>query len=104
MKKLLSLPDPPTAIVICHNLTCIGAVRYCRENGIRIPEDISIIGWESEQVSNFLRPRQTTLAQNFPKLAAESLNLLEHLMNGTPHQRNVLVEYRLIERDSVAVL
>ncbi len=72
--------------------------------GKRIPEDISIIGWESEQVSNFLRPRQTTLAQNFPKLAAESLNLLEHLMNGTPHQRNVLVEYRLIERDSVAVL
>ena len=43
MKKLLSLPDPPTAIVICHNLTCIGAVRYCRENGIRIPEDISIV-------------------------------------------------------------
>ena len=72
--------------------------------GKRVPEDISIIGWESEQVSCFLRPRQTTLAQNFPKLAAESLNLLEHLMNGTPHQRTVLVEYRLIERDSVAVL
>ena len=72
--------------------------------GKRIPEDISVIGWESEQVSNFLRPRQTTLAQNFPKLAAESLNLLEHLMDGTPHQKNILVEYQLIERDSVAIL
>lgn len=72
--------------------------------GKRVPEDISIIGWESEQLSNFLRPRQTTLAQNFPKLAAESLNLLEHLMDGTPHQKNILVEYQLIERDSVAIL
>ncbi|WP_295808347.1 LacI family DNA-binding transcriptional regulator [uncultured Victivallis sp.] len=72
--------------------------------GKRIPEDISVIGWESEQVSNFLRPRQTTLVQNFPKLAAESLDLLEHLMDGTPHQKNILVEYQLIERDSVAIL
>lgn len=72
--------------------------------GKRIPEDISIVGWESDFVSNFLRPRQTTLAQNFPKLAEESLNLLEHLMDGTPHQKNILVEYQLIERDSVATL
>lgn len=72
--------------------------------GKRVPEDISVIGWESEQVSNFLRPRQTTLVQNFPKLAAESLDLLEHLMDGTPHQKNILVEYQLIERDSVATL
>lgn len=39
---LLSLPDPPTAIIPCHNETCIGLLRYCQRNGITIPDQLSI--------------------------------------------------------------
>lgn len=40
---LLSLPKPPTAIVACHNETCIGLLRYCKEHNIDIPNDVSIV-------------------------------------------------------------
>lgn len=45
MQKLLSLPEAPTAIIAMNNELCIGALRYCREKGIRIPEQLSLCSY-----------------------------------------------------------
>ncbi|MBQ6373167.1 MAG: LacI family DNA-binding transcriptional regulator [Clostridia bacterium] len=44
-RALLSLDEPPTAIIAMNNELCIGAMRYCRENGVRIPEQLSLCSY-----------------------------------------------------------
>ena len=72
--------------------------------GKRVPEDISIVSWETDHLSEFLIPRQTVLVQNFPLLAARSLDLIEALIRGEKHVENILVDFRLVERDSVRTI
>lgn len=43
IKELMSLENPPSAVVLCHNLMCIGALRWLKNNDVRIPDDISIV-------------------------------------------------------------
>lgn len=43
IKELMSLEQPPTAVVLCHNLMCIGALRWLKKNNMRIPDDVSIV-------------------------------------------------------------
>ena len=43
LEQFLRLPHPPTALVAAHNETCIGALRYCRDHNIPIPETLSIV-------------------------------------------------------------
>lgn len=68
----------------------------------RIPEDISVICWEVPGFSDALTPPQTTLAQDFPQIANHAVLLLEKLMRGEAIVDNILLNYQLIERESVA--
>ena len=58
--KLLALKDRPTAIFCQNDRTAIGCYEALKEAGLRIPEDISVVGYDDEEISRHLHPRLTT--------------------------------------------
>lgn len=80
--ELLDLPNPPTCIMYPDDYAAVGGMNEIRERGLRIPEDISITGYDGIDLVRMMEPRLTTLCQDTRKIgrvAAEKLiSLIEH--------------------------
>lgn len=72
--------------------------------GLRIPEDISVIGLENAAVSQFLHPRLTTIAQPLEEMARGLIDGIVRVLDGTGGRFNLMFKSRLIQRDSVRSL
>jgi len=101
IEVLLSLPEPPTAIFACNDLMAIGAMARAIELGYRIPEDLSVIGFDDIALASFANPRLTTVVQ--PKyqmgtLAAEIL--LQRIGNRSFATRREVLSTELVVRNS----
>jgi LacI family transcriptional regulator len=106
---LMRLPESPTAIFCGNDRTAMGAYDALKEQGLRIPDDVSIIGFDNQEViAAYLRPALTTIALPFYEMgqwAAEYL--LSHASDAdaspeNPVQEKLLCPY--IERQSVRML
>ncbi len=62
--RLLTLPEPPTAIFAAADMMAIGAIRAVAEAGLRVPEDISIVGFDDIQLAPHVNPPLTTIRQD----------------------------------------
>lgn len=82
MLALLHLPDPPDAVFCFNDLMAIGALRACRETGIRVPWDIAIAGFDNIAETEYCEPRLTTVAPDLDFLTHETLRLLITRING----------------------
>lgn len=80
--ELLDLPNPPTCIMYPDDYAAVGGMNEIRERGLRIPEDISITGYDGLDLVRMMEPKLTTLCQDTRKIgrmAAEKLiSLIEH--------------------------
>jgi LacI family transcriptional regulator len=63
VQRLLKLPDPPTAVIAANDLVAIGAATALRRLGKRVPEDISIVGYDNIRMAELYDPALTTIAQ-----------------------------------------
>jgi LacI family transcriptional regulator len=103
IEGLLSLSEPPTAAFVCNDMMAIGAIARAVELGVRVPRDLSIVGFDDIALASYNNPKLTTVAQ--PKyqmgtVAAEML--LSRMSNGeSPMQKRVLSS-ELIIRHSTA--
>ncbi len=104
VKKLLSLPTPPTCIIMPDDYAAIGGIEAIEAEGLRIPEDISIAGYDGISLSQVIKPRLTTLEQDTEKLGSEAARRLIELIESplTTLTENVTVTGNLIEGKSVA--
>jgi DNA-binding LacI/PurR family transcriptional regulator len=75
-EALLKLPQPPTALFAMNDLLAIGALRYLRERGIAVPEDIAIIGYDGMELSDLVSPGLSTVEQQSLRMGAEAVRLL----------------------------
>ncbi|RKX53954.1 MAG: LacI family transcriptional regulator [Thermotoga sp.] len=101
--NLLSNSDRPTAILTANNLTSIGAIRAIKALGMRIPEDISFIGFDDLAWASIYSPPLTVISQpvDIIGITAASL-LLRHFEEPTPEKpQKVLLKPELIIRNSV---
>ena len=102
-KKLLHAADRPSAIFACNDLMAIGAYRCAHENQLRIPQDLSIIGFDDIPLSEFTNPQLTTIHQSKVKMGAQAAELLlGRITNGSLSTRQVIVPVRLVVRASTA--
>ena len=62
-RQLLDLLDPPTALFACNDLMAIGAIRAIAEAGLRVPEEISLVGFDNIELASYTIPPLTTIAQ-----------------------------------------
>lgn len=101
--ELLALPQPPTAIFAGSDLQAFGVYDAARLRGIRIPEDLSVVGYDDIRVTEWVSPRLTTVHQPLGDMAREAARLVLRLAEGpvvpTPH---IELSTRLVVRESTA--
>jgi LacI family transcriptional regulator len=81
-RLLLTMPNPPTAIFAGNDEIAIGVLEAARELGVRIPEDLSLIGYDDRPVSALLTPRLTTVRQPFVGIGEHATRLLLERIDG----------------------
>jgi len=103
MTQILSSPDPPTAVLTSNDLTAIGAMRAINRAGLRIPEDISIVGFDDIELSEFTQPPLTTVRISRDELGQKAFAALyDGLEGGSTGGQEIKVSTSLVLRQSTA--
>ncbi|MEQ4719444.1 LacI family DNA-binding transcriptional regulator [Nonomuraea sp. B19D2] len=101
--RLLRLPDPPTAIFACNDGQATGVYRAAHELGLRIPHDLSVVGFDDLPPMEWMNPPLTTVRQPLTEMAAAATGMLMKLAQGEPlSQSRVELGTELIIRGSTA--
>ncbi|EOE5508047.1 DNA-binding transcriptional regulator CytR [Cronobacter sakazakii] len=82
LEQLLSLPQPPTAIFCHSDVMALGALSMAKRRGFRVPDDLSIIGFDNIALAEFCDPPLTTVAQPRFDIGREAMLLLLSQLNG----------------------
>lgn len=102
MKQMLQLSKPPEAVFACDDQMALGAISAVNESGKRVPEDISIIGFDNVLQAKYFIPKLTTIAQPRIKMGEAATKLLIDLIEkeGKVEKKKIVFEPELIERNS----
>jgi DNA-binding LacI/PurR family transcriptional regulator len=100
-ERLLSLANRPTAIFALSDELAMGVIQAARARGLRLPEDLAVVGYDNVTFSAHLNPPLTTVAQNPYAIGSTACRMLVDMLEGRrPEKANVLIPVRLIARDS----
>jgi LacI family transcriptional regulator len=100
---LLSLPEPPSAIVAGNNMATIGTMRAIRARGLRVPDDVSVAGFDDFEWADCFEPRLTLIAQPCGDIGERAAALLmERIANPEGTRQTIRLEAKMILRDSCA--
>jgi DNA-binding LacI/PurR family transcriptional regulator len=102
-RELLAAGEPFTAVFAFNDISAIGVIRTLREAGLRVPEDVSVVGFDDALGAAFHNPPLTTIRQplhRMGRLAAETLLRRIAAGPGEPYEREVTVEPELVVRAS----
>ncbi len=105
MQRLLATRERFTALVSFNDMAAIGAIRALEDFGLRVPEDVSVIGFDDIKVAAFSKPRLTTIRQpmsNIGRIAAQCV--LNQLKGLEPFRKQITVEPELVIRESTRAL
>jgi LacI family transcriptional regulator len=86
--ELLALPDPPTAIFAGSDQMAFGVYEAARQRGLRIPDDLSVVGFDSLPVSRWASPPMTTVRQPLAEMGSAAAQMLGDLIDGIPLRSN----------------
>jgi LacI family transcriptional regulator len=101
MATLLRLPEPPTAVMCGNDILAYGALQECLWQNLRVPEQISITGFDNIEMAAHCRPGITTLNVPAFELGQRAAQILLAADADTPPE-NVCIELELIVRDTTA--
>ena len=103
MKALLNLDNPPDAIFAVNDPVAIGAYEVINESGLRIPDNIGIVGFSNNPISSFVSPPLTTIHQPAFEMGKVACTILLEIINNPEKEikiRNEILSTTLIERKS----
>jgi LacI family transcriptional regulator len=101
--RLLDLPDPPTAIFGFNDNVAIGALHAAHERGLRVPDELSVVGFDDTHQAVIVTPRLTSVAQPLAELGRMGVSLLVRLLEGQRLDAlRIELATRLVVRDSTA--
>jgi LacI family transcriptional regulator len=101
--RLLTAPQRPTAIVACNDLMAIGAMRAAREQGLRVGQDLSVVGFDDIPAAEHTHPPLTTVRQPIYEIGQRVCRMLAQVLAGeqlTTEEHQVLLKPELVIRDS----
>ena len=81
INNLLDLPNPPNALFAINDPTAVEAIQAIKARGLRIPEDIAIVGFSNDQISGLIEPSLTTISQPVQKIGETAAELILQLIN-----------------------
>ena len=101
MQAVLRQTPQVTAVFAMADVIAIGAIRALVDAGKRVPDDISIIGYDGLKIGSFYTPKLTTIAQHVELLARRGFDILMRCMEQGAPARHVTVPFTLSVRESV---
>ncbi|MEU6415651.1 LacI family DNA-binding transcriptional regulator [Microbispora sp. NPDC046933] len=101
-KRLAREPDV-TAIFVANDHMAMGVLRALRETGRRVPEDVSVVGFDDVPEADYFWPPLTTVRQNFGEVGRQAFQLLLGRMAGVQDEPRRMVKAELVVRESTTV-
>lgn len=104
--ELNRLNDPPTAVLCSNDMTAIGVLREAYEQDIKIPEDLSVVGFDNIHLAEFTIPPMTTVQMSQHDLAKIAFNALLHEVecgSSSPERHNYELVTSLVLRRSTTL-
>jgi DNA-binding LacI/PurR family transcriptional regulator len=102
MKQFLQLPNPPTAVYAMCDLTALGVVHAITEHGLKVGEDISVVGFDDIELVSHTHPALTTIKQDRKTIGKTLAQILHSSINNMKVETKTLIETELIIRHSTA--
>lgn len=103
MHHLLDRPDPPDAVFCFNDLLAIGALSAARDRGLRVPEDLAIVGFDGIEEGLYSAPRLTTIAPDKSAIADAAIRLIRELMSdGGERPQDVVAPFTLEIRENTS--
>ena len=101
MEHLLKLPEPPTAIFVASDVMAMEAIDVAKQQGLRVPEDISIIGFDDNPLCSYSPVPLTTVWQPIAEMGRMGVEFLNQIITAKKKQPlKALLKAKLIERKS----
>ena len=94
----------PTAVLAMNDLMAVGAMDAIRDSKLRVPEDISVVGFDNREVSNYVFPKLTTAEIDLKTIGYTAAKMAAQKLRGTgeyANERNLVIPSRLLFRESV---
>lgn len=105
MRRLLALEDRPTAVFAAGDQMAIGAIEAIHEAGLKVPEDISVIGYDDIEMVKYITPKLTTIRQDTDAIGQKAADvLIEQIEQKKRTAVTEVIPVELIVRDSCAPL
>lgn len=98
-QRLLALPEMPTAVFAANDLMALGLLRRLHEAGLRVPQDVAVVGYDDSAGSDFFSPPLTTIRQPFDLVGERAMSVLIKTIEGSA-PANMLILPTLIVRES----
>ena len=102
--QLLDLDEPPSAIFTCNDLMAVGALSAIYDRGLRVPDDISVIGYDNISLASYTIPPLTTIAQPIFELGKLAVDKLVARLKDSDAERNYpsreVLPVSIFERES----
>ncbi len=101
MERLLALPDPPTAVFVASDVVAFGALQAARRRGLRIPQDLALVGFDDVPLAAYVDPPLSTVHLPAEDLGREAGRLLlQWIQEGRPPTVRIRLATGLIVRQS----
>jgi DNA-binding LacI/PurR family transcriptional regulator len=104
MKKLLNLPQRPTAVYVMCDLTALGVIHAINECGLKVGEDISVVGFDDIELASHIHPALTTVKQDRKAIGKALAQILNKSINHEKVDVRTLIDTELVVRESTTPL
>lgn len=102
MEKLMVKMPGITAVFAMSDVMALGAIRALKDKGLRVPEDVSVMGYDGLELSNFLTPRLTTIRQHSESIARRSVEILLQGIEEKAQAVHEVIPFDLVPGESAA--
>ena len=100
-KDMLALPNKPTAFFATMDILTIGVYRGIEESGLRVPDDISVVGYDNIFMTQYMNPPLTTYSVPIAELAKHAVDIVVGHIEGKEEKEYAVLEGTIAERKSV---
>jgi len=97
---LLADPHRPSAVLAANDFMALGLLKACRENGLGVPSQLSIVGYDNAVAGEYSDPGLTTVAQNAAAMGASAVDFLFASFDGSAPSPTVTIDPALVVRES----
>ena len=102
LKMIETFPDTE-GIFAANDMVALSAYKILRNHGIRVPENIQIVGFDDIGFSSLFSPEITTIHQPIQKMGQRAVDIIYQYSNGQPFEKESIFEVQLIKRETTCI-